>query len=104
MSGGPIAADHSPAGTDPAGKSPWWVAARTTGAQASGAHQALGALLDPDSAANQAMLRKLAGRAGRTLTDRVRKEMAAGAAQLRPLQQREVQHDQHADRPAAAAG
>lgn len=83
MHDGLTATGRSSAGGNAAGKTAWWVAAKTTGPQESGARPALRTLLDPDSAANRPVLRNLAGHAGRILTDRVRKEMADGAAQLR---------------------
>jgi len=52
------------------------------GPTVTGRPSALGVLLDPGTATNRAVLRNLADRAGRPLTDRMRKELAAGAARL----------------------
>jgi hypothetical protein len=86
MYDGPNAARLSAAGMNTAEPSAppsaWWLAAKTTGARAPGAPTALRALLDPDATANRPVLRSLAGHAGRILTDRVRQQMADGAAQL----------------------
>ncbi len=61
---------------------PWWTVTQPARPPAAGGGPGSGPCLDPDSGANRAMLQSLSAGAGRILADRVRRQLAEGAARL----------------------